>query len=77
MRDQILDEYLRFLDAGNDKRKTSRSILKVGVQKALTEVEWDQEGFMARGGMYDWNKNSGKSCSGGGLAGTDPKKLEW
>jgi radical S-adenosyl methionine domain-containing protein 2 len=72
-----LDENLRFLDAGNDKRKASGSILEVGVQEALAEIEWDQEGFKARGGVYDWSKSSGKSCSGGGLPGKSPKDLEW
>ncbi|KAF2257217.1 radical SAM enzyme, partial [Trematosphaeria pertusa] len=51
----ILDEYLQFLDGGN-KARHSGKILDVGVQKALSQVEWDQEAFVARGAIYDWGK---------------------
>ncbi|KAL2867859.1 radical SAM enzyme [Aspergillus lucknowensis] len=50
----ILDEYLRFLD--KDGRKTSASILDVGVQEALDSVHWDKDAFKERGGIYDWGK---------------------
>ena len=49
----ILDEYMRFLDKGNDP---SASILEVGVEKALQSVFWDEENFVRRGGIYDWIK---------------------
>lgn len=52
----ILDEYLRFLD--RDGRQPSASILQVGVQQALSEVFWDEEGFYERGGVYDWKRPS-------------------
>ncbi|KAF8244927.1 radical SAM enzyme [Wilcoxina mikolae CBS 423.85] len=50
----ILDEYLRFLDQVS--YTPSRSILDVGVQAALEEVVWDEESFVARGGIFDWTK---------------------
>lgn len=56
----ILDEYMRFLD--KDCRRTSKSILDVGVQTALQSVRWDESAFMERGGMYDWSREKG-SCS--------------
>ncbi|KAI1760119.1 hypothetical protein GGR53DRAFT_510978 [Hypoxylon sp. FL1150] len=52
----LLDEYLCFLDKGSGTEKQSRSILDVGVQKALSEVRWDQEAFNERGGVYEWSK---------------------
>ncbi|KAI9736469.1 MAG: hypothetical protein M1818_006203 [Claussenomyces sp. TS43310] len=49
----ILDEYMRFLDAGSEP---SRSILEVGVEEALGSVYWDESSFVQRGGIYDWTK---------------------
>ncbi|UKZ76773.1 hypothetical protein TrVFT333_004483 [Trichoderma virens FT-333] len=62
----ILDEYMRFLDRNG--QQPSKSILEVGVQQALQAVFWDEEAFVERGGIYDWNKSS---CS------SDSKDLEW
>ncbi|KAL6827927.1 radical SAM enzyme [Trichoderma camerunense] len=62
----ILDEYMRFLDRNG--QQPSKSILEVGVQRALQAVFWDEEAFVQRGGVYDWNKTS---CS------SDNKELEW
>lgn len=73
---QILDEYLQFLDGGN-KARHSGKILDVGVQKALSQVEWDQEAFVARGAIYDWGKECGEGACGGGLEGIDMKDLEF
>lgn len=50
----ILDEYLRFLDRTG--QQPSRSILEVGVEKALRSVFWDKESFEKRGGVYAWNE---------------------
>ena len=44
----LLDEYLCFLNKGV-KGKT-KSILEVGVQEAMKDVYWDEEGFEERGG---------------------------
>lgn len=55
----ILDEYMRFLDKGNNP---SRSILKVGVDAALKAVFWDEKSFMERGGIYDWTKEGKKKA---------------
>lgn len=52
----IVDEYLRFLDKGEGVEKASSSILEVGVQKALSEVKWDQEAYVQRGAAYEWSK---------------------
>lgn len=51
----ILDEYMRFLDKGNDP---SPPILDVGVNEALKWVYWDQKGFVERGGFYDWTRET-------------------
>jgi radical S-adenosyl methionine domain-containing protein 2 len=55
MRDSylILDEYMRFLDKGNDP---SPPILEVPVEEALRQIYWDKEGFVERGGFYDWTR---------------------
>ncbi|OCL08696.1 hypothetical protein AOQ84DRAFT_292603, partial [Glonium stellatum] len=77
----ILDEYMRFLDKGDGEEKTSESILDVGVQKALSQVHWDQESFAERGGIYDWTKEAGVSSSGEGcggeLGGVKKEELNW
>ncbi|TEY35473.1 hypothetical protein BOTCAL_0590g00050 [Botryotinia calthae] len=61
----ILDEYMRFLDKGNDP---SASILEVGVEKALQSVFWDEKSFVHRGGIYDWSK---------AMHGSSDKLLDW
>ena len=50
----ILDEYMCFLD--RDGREPSKSILDVGVEKALSQVFWDKDSFIERGGVYDWSR---------------------
>jgi radical S-adenosyl methionine domain-containing protein 2 len=65
----ILDEYMRFLDKGNNP---SESILEVGVKRALDTVYFDEESFMERGGIYDWGK-----AGGNGGCGEDAKGLQW
>lgn len=52
----ILDEYMRFLDRTG--KVPSRSILEVGVQKALASVFMDKTSFISRGGIYDWTRES-------------------
>jgi radical S-adenosyl methionine domain-containing protein 2 len=49
----ILDEYIRFLDKGDGEEKASKSILDVGVRKAMTQVRWEWIMFVERGGFYD------------------------
>ena len=63
----LLDEYLCFLNKGV-KEKT-KSILEVGVEEALEDVYWDEEGFTERGGEYQWTKPEGGS-------GANPE-LDW
>ena len=69
----ILDEHLCFLDKGSGREKTSRSILEVGVAKAMSEVRFDGEAFVKRGGLYDWTKQREE----GGCGGKEQKELEW
>lgn len=52
----LVDEYMRFMDKGSGKLVESESILDVGVEKALSQVRWDQDAFYERGGVYDWSK---------------------
>ena len=58
----ILDEKMRFLD--RDGREPSKSILDVGVERALASVFWDEESFEERGGVYDWSRKDGQPCCG-------------
>lgn len=59
---------MRFLDKGDGIEKTSECILKVGVQKAIRQIHWDQEEFHGRGGIYDWTSApSGQGCGGADL----------
>jgi radical S-adenosyl methionine domain-containing protein 2 len=68
----ILDEYMCFLDKGEGKEKQFKSILEVGVARALEEVHFDKAAFLKRGGEYDWSKGEGKGCGA-----KVPKKLDW
>jgi len=70
----ILDEYMRFLDKGDGEEKASESILDVGVRKAMTQVKWERNTFVERGGFYDWTKASEVGCSS---SGGNAKELEW
>jgi radical S-adenosyl methionine domain-containing protein 2 len=49
------------------------------VQKALSQVEWDQEMFRARGGVFDWSRLPEVKDMGCGnaLSGVDMKDLEF
>ncbi|KAI1117559.1 hypothetical protein F5Y14DRAFT_465486 [Nemania sp. NC0429] len=70
----ILDEHLCFLDKGGGAEKQSRSILEVGVRRALDEIRWDQEAFRTRRGIYEWTKDQSDM---GGCGSIDTKSLEW
>jgi radical S-adenosyl methionine domain-containing protein 2 len=63
----ILDEYMCFLDKGKGKEKQSKSILEVGVARALEDVYFDRAAFIKRGGEYDWSKEEGEGCGAKGL----------
>lgn len=65
----ILNEYMQFLD--RDGRIPSESILDVPVEDALAQVFWDEQAFISRGGVYDWNKETG------GCGNPIEKDLEW
>ena len=67
----ILDEYMRFLDKGDDEKYViSESILDVGVDKALEQIHWNEEAFADRQGEYDWSRETYTDCS-------SDKNLEW
>ncbi|KAL2119404.1 hypothetical protein VTJ04DRAFT_6365 [Mycothermus thermophilus] len=68
----ILDEYLRFLDRTG--KQPSKSILEVGVEKALESVYWDEEAFVERKGIFEWTKpGTEKGCCGEG----ERPEFEW
>lgn len=75
----ILDEYMRFLNKG-DKYAESESILTVGVERALREVDFEKETFNERGGVYDWTKMSHlmpEQTEGGGCGQSLPPHLQF
>ncbi|KAF5966109.1 radical s-adenosyl methionine domain-containing protein [Fusarium coicis] len=64
----LLDEYMCFLDKGEGMMTKSESILKVGVEKAMSQVVWDKGSFLDRGGIYDWGRSDmakDDGCGGG------------
>ncbi|KAH8785883.1 radical SAM domain-containing protein [Diaporthe sp. PMI_573] len=71
----ILDEYLQFL-SGTNKGIKSRSITEDGVQSALKSIQWNQDEFRGRGGVYEWSKEElgSSGSSGGGGCGTYTEK---
>uniref|UniRef100_H3DIV0 S-adenosylmethionine-dependent nucleotide dehydratase RSAD2 n=1 Tax=Tetraodon nigroviridis TaxID=99883 RepID=H3DIV0_TETNG len=52
----ILDEYMRFLDCREGRKDPSKSILDVGVKKAILFSGFDEMMFLKRGGKYVWSK---------------------
>ena len=68
----LLDEYLCFLNKGV-KGKTE-SILEIGVEEAMKDVYWDDQGFQERGGEYAWTK---PSTGGGGCGEGNNPELEF
>lgn len=77
----ILDEYMRFLNKG-DKYAESESILTVGVERALRQVDFEEETFNKRGGVYDWTKTSHlmreqTEGEGGGCGQSLPSHLQY
>ncbi|KAA6412686.1 MAG: IFN-inducible and antiviral [Lasallia pustulata] len=50
----LLDEYLQFLNKG--VKDPTKSILEIGVEKAMKDVYWDERAFNERGGVYQWSK---------------------
>nr|ALM30210.1 viperin [Branchiostoma japonicum] len=52
----ILDEYMRFLDCREGRKKPSKSLLDVGVQGAIQFSGFDEKMFLKRGGKYTWSK---------------------
>ena len=45
---------MRFLDGGT--KKSSMSILDVGVRDAIDAANFDEAMFLKRGGKYTWSK---------------------
>ena len=75
----LLDEKMRFLDCSGNKKIPSKSILEVGVFKALEESGFDEDMFHKRGGVYDYvdenKKNSESGCGSSGGVITDIEDL--
>lgn len=44
----------KFFDSDNGSHTYSDPIIKVGVSKALDQIQFNQERFLARGGLYKW-----------------------
>lgn len=61
----ILDEKMRFLDNRDSSKRPTQSILDVGVQAALDDAGFDEEGFIQRDGFYPetWTRESGGCAS--------------
>lgn len=68
----MVDPAGRFFDNAEGKHRYSLPILNVGGNAAFQQMQYDFEGFMNRGGVYDWNRKllpsritlSGKVASG-------------
>lgn len=50
----MVDPAGRFFDNAAGTHNYSRSILEVGIDKAVQEVNYDLSKFFSRGGQYDW-----------------------
>lgn len=52
----LLDEKMCFMDSSNGSKVAGDSILHVGVENALKQVDFDEKAFIARGGVYKWTR---------------------
>lgn len=52
----LLDENMCFLDCSAGGKRPGRSILDVGVNKALAEAGFDSGKFEERGGVFEWRR---------------------
>lgn len=50
----MMDPLGRFFQNTGKRHTYSKSILEIGVRKAIDEVGWDYEKFLKRGGYYNW-----------------------
>jgi radical S-adenosyl methionine domain-containing protein 2 len=50
----LLDEYMCFLDKDEGMLTQSKSILSVGVKKAMEQIVWNKKSFVNRDDIYDW-----------------------
>ena len=55
----MIDPLGRFFDNTTGTHRYSRPILDVGVEEALSDVDWSPEKFEKRGGNYDWRRDIG------------------
>jgi radical S-adenosyl methionine domain-containing protein 2 len=52
----LVDEEWRFLNCTGGIKRPGRSILKVGVETALSDAGWDDSKFYERGGFFNWTR---------------------
>lgn len=50
-----------FFDSTKNRHSYSSPILKVGIEEALKQVNFDYELFLKRGGLYNWENNKSKT----------------
>ncbi|KAK7436032.1 hypothetical protein VKT23_019334 [Stygiomarasmius scandens] len=53
----LLDEDMCFLNCQDGNKRSGRSILKVGVAKALEDAGFDEQQFIDRKGIFDWTRD--------------------
>lgn len=60
-----------------NKNIVSKSILEVGVHEALRDINWDQESFQERGGVYEWTKDELGAGATVGCNASAGKGIDW
>lgn len=50
----MVDPAGRFFDDVTGRNRYSDRILEVGLEAAFSQIEWNADRFVARGGLYDW-----------------------
>jgi radical S-adenosyl methionine domain-containing protein 2 len=58
----LLDEQLRVLDCSSGAKLARTSVLD-GVEQALEQAGFEQEEFIARGGVYQWSRSQPAPCA--------------
>jgi len=72
----LLDEYMQFLDCSRGGKQPTKSILEVGVERALADAGFDETEFLHRGGVYDWSRLRQQSSTTGCTSTSNTSEME-
>ena len=70
----LLDERLCVLDCSSGSKVRRASVLEDGVDAVLSQAGFEQDQFLARGGVYQWDR--GETRGGGSCGSSNVRKFK-